>query len=192
MNSYLKAGDRVKAARVGTVQRLDDNNDAFVKWDTGQYTYINEGHLELVLKEPIADQIDPDVQRVWEEFWLKIVVKDGYIGLNEIKKELFDYATLLDEVPKVYATVTRGRISKPNTLADAVISEYNDVNEKELKEEIEEAMAYRDEDNHKIIEDFLKWMVERELSKEQAPGQIDMFLEERRKERESKYDKYSQ
>jgi hypothetical protein len=40
--------------------------------------------------------VDPDVQQVWEEFWKPFVVKNnGSLDLDQIKKELFDFHTLM-------------------------------------------------------------------------------------------------
>lgn len=58
---------------------------------------------------------------VLDDFWSEI------LGAERVQPqtilELNDYAMLLREVPKVYDHITGGAISKPNTLADAVIAE---------------------------------------------------------------------
>jgi len=67
----------------------------------------------------------------WETFWKDIVTnKDGSINLRAVKDELFDYSSLMHEASIVYDTVTRGRVSKPNTTSGAIIGEYYaDINE---------------------------------------------------------------
>lgn len=65
------------------------------------------------------------VEEVYNEFWKGIVEVDGVVDMQAVKNELSDFSHMLDQVPKVYMEVTRGRISKPNTYASAVISEFN-------------------------------------------------------------------
>lgn len=67
-----------------------------------------------------------EIDKNWWEFWAPILIDKGTGKLNmeQLKKELFDYWTLMDAVPKVYMEITNGRISKPNTDPAAVLSEY--------------------------------------------------------------------
>lgn len=67
--------------------------------------------------------MDNEVEKVFQEFWADIVCnEDGSINMEQVKKELYDYEFLLNEVPKVYDEVTGGFLSKPNSYADAVLS----------------------------------------------------------------------
>jgi hypothetical protein len=59
---------------------------------------------------------------VYESFWKGLVEKNGVLDLEEVKKELFDYHTLLQEVPLVYEHVTGGAASKAHTKAEVIIS----------------------------------------------------------------------
>ena len=60
----------------------------------------------------------------WDKFWKRICQNDnGSIDLDQIKKELFDFYTMIDNVPKVYDHITGGRISKPLTDPQVVIDE---------------------------------------------------------------------
>jgi len=51
------------------------------------------------------------------EFWVPIVVTNGYnknmVNMEQIKKELYDYYCVMQEVSKVYYHVTNGKFSKP-------------------------------------------------------------------------------
>ena len=78
-----------------------------------------------------------DADKIFKEFWVPIIfdMKSGRLNLEQLKKELYDYAMLLDNVPKVYSEITSGKISKPNTCAEVVIAEYHDV----LSELVQEA-----------------------------------------------------
>ena len=73
--------------------------------------------------------IQEKIDKNFKEFWVPIIfdMENGRLNLEQLKKELYDYSMLLENVPKVYCEITGGRISKPNTNPDAVISEYNDV-----------------------------------------------------------------
>lgn len=73
-----------------------------------------------------------EVEKVYQEFWKPIISPNGEIDCEQIKKELYDYHCIMREVSKVYDHITRGRISKPNTVAEAVIGEADDIFNKEL------------------------------------------------------------
>ena len=61
----------------------------------------------------------------YEEFWKDLVETDGVLDLDKIQRELSDYHFMLEEVPKVYCSVSGGMISKPNTYAFEVIGEFD-------------------------------------------------------------------
>lgn len=65
-----------------------------------------------------------EVNRIFKEFWEDIVMKDGKLDIDQVKRELHDYHFMLESVPKVYMEITGGRISKPNTSPSAVIDEF--------------------------------------------------------------------
>ena len=68
------------------------------------------------------DAIPPEyIERVWSEVWGPIVAPKGVLELRSIMAELYDYHVLMSEVSKVYDACTGGKISKPNTKAEAVI-----------------------------------------------------------------------
>lgn len=68
-----------------------------------------------------------EVEENFNTFWKDIVTNaDGTLNLQAVKNELFDYSQYMHETSIVYDTITRGRVSKPNTTASAVIGEYND------------------------------------------------------------------
>lgn len=63
-----------------------------------------------------------EVNKDYEIFWKDIVEKNGLIDIEQVKKELYDYHVMMNEVSKVYDSITGGRISKPNTASHHVIS----------------------------------------------------------------------
>ena len=67
------------------------------------------------------------VEKVWQEFWKDIVCDEsGNINLEQIKKELYDYSIVLNEVPKVYCEITGNLLSKPFYNAETVLSIFRD------------------------------------------------------------------
>ena len=70
--------------------------------------------------------IDEEVERIWNDFWVPILQGNGELDLDKVKAELYDYKIVMEEVSKVYDHITNGRISKPNTQSDVVISETED------------------------------------------------------------------
>jgi hypothetical protein len=63
-------------------------------------------------------EIDADMERVWRDYWLPLLIKDGDVDLEQVKKELYDYHNVLEVVPSVYSHASGGAMSKPS---------YNDV-----------------------------------------------------------------
>lgn len=77
--------------------------------------------------ERAALPLDPEVVQDFDTFWRDIVMPDGKLDFDQVRRELHDYHDLLVEVPKVYGHITDGRISKPNTLASSVIRVHDDI-----------------------------------------------------------------
>jgi hypothetical protein len=77
----------------------------------------------MTVPEAEGHRMTDDIDKIYESFWRDIVEKGGRLDVEAIKRELYDYHTLLNEVPKVYSDITGGRISKPNTLASEVIAQ---------------------------------------------------------------------
>lgn len=70
---------------------------------------------------------DEAVERVYRDFWADIVAPNGDIDLELVKRELHDYYLVMKEVSRVYAHISNGRISKPNTRADVLIAMVDDL-----------------------------------------------------------------
>lgn len=83
---------------------------------------------QQVSVEPVVKVNFADVEDNYNNFWKDILEVNGQINLEQLKKELYDYACMIREVSIVYDTLTMGRISKPNTKAQVVIDEVNEVN----------------------------------------------------------------
>lgn len=84
----------------------------------------NEKEAFLFFKY-LGDCVPTDMKdKTFEEFWKKIVCNpNGSLNIEQVKKELFDYYSMMEEVTKVYFRITGGMISKVNTKSDCVIAE---------------------------------------------------------------------
>ena len=100
-------------------------------------------------KEPT----DKDVEKVWQEFWVPVLYPAGYesvasdaLDLEQVKRELYDFKRVMDEVDKVYIHVTGGKFSKCLTPAQWIIDAADEHYEKmwsDYNKEVEEALAVR-------------------------------------------------
>lgn len=62
------------------------------------------------------------VEQTYQDFWKEIVEdENGNLDIEQVKKELCDYAKMLNEVPKVYSEVTDNLLSKPLYDAETVL-----------------------------------------------------------------------
>ena len=66
--------------------------------------------------------MEKTVEENYQEFWKEIIEKDGIIDIEQIKKELYDFSTIIRNISIVYDHVTGGAISKPLTLPEIVIA----------------------------------------------------------------------
>lgn len=68
-------------------------------------------------------EVDPEVEQCYQEFWKDIICKeDGSIDIEQLKKELYDYNRVLDNVPAVYCEVTGGLLSYPTYKSETVLN----------------------------------------------------------------------
>ncbi len=65
--------------------------------------------------------VDKQVEEVWNESWVPILICGGELDLQQLKRELYDFSCMMREVAIVYDTLTGGLVSKPNTCASTVI-----------------------------------------------------------------------
>lgn len=68
------------------------------------------------------EAITAQIQRVWREFWAPLLLPPpvlaerayGNLDIEALKNELYDYWSMLQVVPVVYAEATGGRMSRPD------------------------------------------------------------------------------
>ena len=88
---------------------------------------------------------DPDVEKVWEEFWLPVLTEDGPLDIQKFKRELYDFYQLMGNASKVYYEVTGGKVSKCNTRGSEVIRLFEDHVTEMVDEAVNEAIQeYKD------------------------------------------------
>jgi hypothetical protein len=82
-----------------------------------------------------------DYKETWEKRWKTICTNpDGSLNLDQIQRELSDFAFMLDQVSEVYCAVTGGFLSKPNYYAGSVISAFEDEVQKRIEQHEKEQM----------------------------------------------------
>ena len=116
-------------------------NHAKARQDDGHsiVTYAEMRSIRLVFKHsqdevlPLSTWLlDPSpplpekVQSEWTEFWQEIIAPDGEISLSQLKRELADFSTLIENASLVYDHATGGRVSKPMTDPEAVKAAIDD------------------------------------------------------------------
>jgi hypothetical protein len=82
---------------------------------------------------------DLDVEKAWE-FWAPIVMKDGVLDVEQVKKELTDWYYVMGQVPKVYCAVTGDLLSKVMYDADTVITAFEDYLTRQIDDAVQERM----------------------------------------------------
>ena len=70
------------------------------------------------------------------DFWSNWVYPDGATA-EQVQNELDDFHMVIGNVSKVYDHITKGRIFKPNTIAEDVISVAEDVLQEIILEELQ-------------------------------------------------------
>jgi len=63
-----------------------------------------------------------DYEQVYEDFWKDLVEVDGKIDFDQIKKELYDFHRLIQNIPRIFEHVTGGACTKPLTNVEVVCS----------------------------------------------------------------------
>jgi len=82
-----------------------------------------------------------DYEKNYDEFWKNIVEDNGELILNQIKRELFDYSVLMDNVSKVYCYATNGNLSKLNYDSKIVIEQIKEAQYDDLINNLEDFIS---------------------------------------------------
>lgn len=65
-----------------------------------------------------------DYEQTWKEFWEPIIAPNGEIDVEQLKKELFDFSTLMKSASEVYEHVAG--LSKCNTDPKYIIDAFEE------------------------------------------------------------------
>ena len=121
---------------------LKNNMVTFTKDNRGFRQYYLTQHAPSTVNFEKSEALK-EANKVWNEFWSDIVMKDGQLDVNQIKLELLDYYRAMQEVPKVYCEITGGLLSKILYPADTVITNYQDFRDREFHEWFDEEMELK-------------------------------------------------
>jgi hypothetical protein len=83
-------------------------------------------------------ELDVGVEDCYRDFWAELLSEEPSL---EIKRELYDFHGLMEDLPLLFDEITGGMISKPNTAISAVLEEYREKRERDIQEAIEEHEA---------------------------------------------------
>lgn len=104
-----------------------------------------------------AEHERQEMARFFDEFWRPIVCNpDGCINQDKLNAELWDYYTFMGTAAKVYDGITGGRVSKINTLPEAILAE----NEDHLQRCVREALEAQVEQARGLIDSAMEMMGE--------------------------------
>lgn len=140
-----------------TQQQLDElTTEAYNSgYEDGKTFYYGRTKADdqriLNMAKNIIDNMEesPDYEQTWIDFWRDLCTYgNAELNLDQIKRELHDYRTLLQNIPLVYDEITGGQISKPNTDPVFVIAavderlkeQYNEGYEEGLKDGYEDGL----------------------------------------------------
>lgn len=89
-------------------QAIESNNEIIEK--LSKYETTNKQvALELIVRiadlkqqnemlQQTIEPVDPKVQACWESYWRDILVKNGQLDITQVKKELFDYKYVREQL----------------------------------------------------------------------------------------------
>lgn len=81
----------------------------------------------------------------YNDFWKEIVEnEDGSINLDQVKKELFDFSKVINNVQFVYDRITDGATTNPLVLPETIIVLFEDYVNEAVKDEIEDLIECGD------------------------------------------------
>ncbi|HDR6289503.1 TPA: hypothetical protein QCU33_005653 [Bacillus cereus] len=97
--------------------------------------------------------MDTNYEKDWKERWEEIVMKDGKVDLEQVKKELSDYRYLLQQVPTVYSELAG--LSKPFYPARTIIERAQERQEEYARDiYLEDIKQMADDDGKVSVEDI--------------------------------------
>ncbi len=119
------------------LSNIGSSNDGRTGWDDlADLTEMARTDIPALIAE--VERARAEIERLRSaELWTNWVYPEG-ANPEDIQNELMDYHELMDRVSVVYDHVTGGRVSKPETTAEAVIEVVNSHIETLLEEAAEE------------------------------------------------------
>lgn len=99
------------------------------------------------------------IEKVYQEYWKDIIEKDGKINIERVKKELFDYHTIINNVPVVYDYITGSKIS-PLTDSSTVLALVENYNNQCTEDYVYEEIRNRLDQNltlSEVLDELEEW-----------------------------------
>lgn len=75
------------------------------------------------------------VEKTWTETWKPILMKDGQVDVEQLKKELADFSDLIDRHTKLVCAITRHRMSYPTYEVDKILAVVDECVEDEREDQ---------------------------------------------------------
>jgi len=119
----------------------NDDGEGIVEftYDDGRGDTDRVEHMIVTWQTAATPKVtNEDYEATFERLWKDIIMNtDGSVNLDQVKRELHDFAFMMGEVSHVYSHVTGGILSKPNYYASSVIGVHDDYVEKQCQDVIE-------------------------------------------------------
>jgi len=128
------------------------------------------------MKEPKKEEYLEEFDVHWKP---KLYDEYGYLDMNQLAKNLYDFNTLYQSVANVYYFITGGQISDPFTEADQVIFLFSEIIcnlEKNIKKGLAEDLAMHflqkpktdyEKGQNDVLKDITSFLLEDNIIKEQ-------------------------
>ena len=117
---------------------------------------------------------ESEYEKTFREFWMPILTRGGKLDLELVKKELYNYHVIMNNVSTVYMHITGNRISKPNTLANEIIAEHDDLVNELVEERLNELLESQSTSEIERYKDLLQ---RSELAKEMTGMEAIRYID---------------
>lgn len=98
----------------------------------------------MITPEQVAD---PEVEQNYQENWKEILEPNGVLVMEQLKKELFDFSRMMENMTTIVHEITGGRMSYPTYPATTVLRIASEYREKEWEEYLKD----HDEEQRELI-----------------------------------------
>ena len=79
-----------------------------------------------------------DVEKCWKETWEEILIKNGVLDMEQLKKELSDFSDLIHRHTQLVSHITHGRMSYATYTVGTILQVMKEVAEEERENQIDD------------------------------------------------------